>query len=233
MERQGGKKVNQSNYRIKVARNGPYIVYGGIPLSNQIIVLDSEGQSLEWQETKWYPIKQVYYLCRCGQTKNKPFCDGSHGKINFDGTETATHKNYIDQCQKFTGPNLDLTDAKPLCAHAAFCDRAGGIWNLIPRSDDPEARRIALEVGRNCPSGRLVDWDKAGQAIEPTLEPSIAIVEYPEMGMIGPIWVRGGIPIESVDGKTYEIRNRVTLCGCGKSSNKPFCDGTHDRKQAG
>ncbi|HET8688843.1 MAG TPA: CDGSH iron-sulfur domain-containing protein [Methanosarcina sp.] len=39
--------------------------------------------------------------------------------------------------------------------------------------------------------------------------------------------MRGGIPIESADGKQYEIRNRVTLCRCGKSRNKPFCDGSH------
>lgn len=43
----------------------------------------------------------------------------------------------------------------------------------------------------------------------------------------GPLWVRGGIPVESSDGATYEVRNRVTLCRCGRSSNKPFCDGTH------
>ena len=45
--------------------------------------------------------------------------------------------------------------------------------------------------------------------------------------MSGPIWVKGGIRIEGADGKSYEIRNRVTLCRCGQSSNKPFCDGTH------
>ncbi|UCF09264.1 MAG: CDGSH iron-sulfur domain-containing protein, partial [Thermoplasmata archaeon] len=43
----------------------------------------------------------------------------------------------------------------------------------------------------------------------------------------GPIWVRGRIPIESADGHIYEIRNRVTLCRCGWSSNKPFCDSSH------
>ena len=43
----------------------------------------------------------------------------------------------------------------------------------------------------------------------------------------GPIWVRGGIPVASADGKTYEVRNRLTLCRCGRSANKPFCDGSH------
>jgi CDGSH-type Zn-finger protein len=42
-----------------------------------------------------------------------------------------------------------------------------------------------------------------------------------------PIWVRGGICIESADGTPYEVRNRVTLCRCGASANKPFCDGQH------
>ncbi|MEO5901562.1 MAG: CDGSH iron-sulfur domain-containing protein [Ilumatobacteraceae bacterium] len=45
--------------------------------------------------------------------------------------------------------------------------------------------------------------------------------------MAGPIWVRGGIPISSSDGRAYEVRNRVTLCRCGASTNKPFCDASH------
>jgi len=56
---------------------------------------------------------------------------------------------------------------------------------------------------------------------------SIGVVEDPQMGCNGPLWVRGGIPVEGVDGKTYEVRNRVTLCRCGKSGNMPFCDGRH------
>jgi len=47
------------------------------------------------------------------------------------------------------------------------------------------------------------------------------------VGISSAIWVKGGIPIQSSKGFVYEIRNRVTLCRCGKSANKPFCDGTH------
>ncbi|HZK84920.1 MAG TPA: CDGSH iron-sulfur domain-containing protein [Desulfosporosinus sp.] len=46
----------------------------------------------------------------------------------------------------------------------------------------------------------------------------------------GPIWVRGGIPIESCDGSSYAVRNQGALCRCGKSRNKPFCDATHVSK---
>jgi CDGSH-type Zn-finger protein len=44
--------------------------------------------------------------------------------------------------------------------------------------------------------------------------------------------VRGEIPIQSADGKIYRIRNRVTLCRCGKSLNKPFCDSSHYPEQS-
>lgn len=70
-------------------------------------------------------------------------------------------------------------------------------------------------------------WDKQGEAIEPEFKPSLGLVEDLQEGVMGPIWVRGGIPVDSADCTTYEIRNRVTLCRCGKSSNKPFCDSSH------
>jgi CDGSH-type Zn-finger protein len=39
--------------------------------------------------------------------------------------------------------------------------------------------------------------------------------------------VTGCVPVERADGEPFEPRNRVTLCNCGKSGNKPLCDGTH------
>ena len=79
-----------------------------------------------------------------------------------------------------------------------------------------------------CPSGRLVVRDRhTGTELEPDLEPSIGIVADPTRSVDGPIWVRGGIAIVAGDGQTYEVRNRVTLCRCGASRNKPFCDASH------
>jgi len=66
-----------------------------------------------------------------------------------------------------------------------------------------------------------------GEAVEPHFEPSIGLVQDTASGISGPIWAPGGIPIVGADGDAYEVRNRVTLCWCGVSSNKPFCDGTH------
>jgi CDGSH-type Zn-finger protein len=215
------------NFKIRINKNGPYLVSGGIPLSEQIIGTDAEGYSCEWLQGKEFPLKENYALCRCGGSHNKPFCDGTHIEVEFNGTETASREPYLEQAERISGPELELTDFKELCAIARFCERAGGIWDLVQKPDTPEAKGIAIEEARNCPSGRLVVWDKNGNEIEPKFEPSICLVEDPQEGVQGPIWVRGGIPIESANGTTYEIRNRITLCRCGISSNKPFCDGSH------
>jgi len=204
------------------------LLSGGIPISDQVIHVDNEGMPVEWRVGKKYPLQENCALCRCGNSKNKPFCDGTHAKMNFDGTETATRKSYPGPAEAIDGPSLRLTDYKGLCASARFCHRAGEIWNLVPKSGDGEAKRIAIEEACDCPSGRLVVFDKeAGREIEPELEKSVGLVEDPQMGCKGPIWARGGIPVVSADGKTYEAHNRVTLCRCGKSLNKPFCDSSH------
>jgi CDGSH-type Zn-finger protein len=64
--------------KIRVRKNGPYLVSGEIPLTKQIIGIDAAGDSYKWSEGKKYPSKDNYALCRCGKSSNKPFCDGSH-----------------------------------------------------------------------------------------------------------------------------------------------------------
>jgi CDGSH-type Zn-finger protein len=213
--------------KIVVSKNGPYLISGNIPLSIQIIEPNKEGLSWEWKEAKKFPTKNEYELCRCGRSKNKPFCDGTHEKIRFDGKETATRKPFARQAETFEGPNLILKDAEDLCAFARFCDPEGKIWSLIEETDDPKARELTIREANHCPAGRLVVQDKAGKVIEHKLPPSIGVVEDPALGCSGPLWVRGGIRIESEDGMPYEVRNRVALCRCGMSSNKPFCNGSH------
>jgi CDGSH-type Zn-finger protein len=213
--------------KVTVTRNGPYLVEGAVPLSRQTIVTDAGGDSVGWRHDGPVEAGATYALCRCGHSENKPFCDGSHVRVGFDGTETAVHEPYLDQAGEQRGPSLLLTDAQPLCAFARFCDVAGQVWNLVEQ-DGPEAARLTeLEAGL-CPSGRLVAWDReTRQAREPEFEPSIGVVADPAEGVAGPLWVRGGIAVTGADGEAYEVRNRVTLCRCGASKNKPFCDASH------
>lgn len=121
-----------------------------------------------------------------------------------------------------------LSDVEGLCAFARFCDPGGKIWGLMGETKDPEARALVIREAAHCPGGRLVVHDKkTGKEIEPKLPMSIGVVEDPALGCSGPLWVRGGIRIESESGIPYEIRNRVALCRCGVSDNKPFCNGSH------
>jgi len=193
-----------------------------VPLNEEIAEYNEEGEPLKTTKGKKYAVQKNYALCRCGKSKNKPFCDGSHLKTGFKGTETASKKKYLEEAETTEGPELNLTDVPHLCAGAGFCHRAGGTWNLTLNSDDPEAKKIAIQEAGCCYSGRLTAWDKkTGKAIEPKLKPAIGIIKE------GPILVKGGVPIESADGSQYEVKNRVSLCRCGKSKNKPFCDGSH------
>ena len=224
------KELPKANDKIKirVLKNGPYIVSGSMPLRKMTIRCDNKSIPSDWLMGEKLETSETYALCRCGQTKNIPFCDGTHVKVSFDGTEMSNNKPFEKMAKVIDGPELMLKDAEILCASARFCHRGGDIWPQIPKSDDPKLKENATRNACDCPSGRLVIVEKqTGKTIEPSLEKSIGFVEDQGIGVDGPIWVRGNIPVYSADGKLYEVRNRVTLCRCGKSTNKPFCDSSH------
>jgi CDGSH-type Zn-finger protein len=213
--------------RINVTENGPYQVTGSVPLVRRTIVTDEEGFSVEWGEGETFTTEATYELCRCGGSKTAPLCDRACDHNGFDGTETASREPYLAQAEEQVGPNLILTDAEQLCSFARFCDYGGQIWNLVEEPDEA-SRQVAIGDGKRCPSGRLITWDKDTRApFEEDYEPSIGVVQDPSQGVSGPFAVRGGIQVVAEDGFAYEQRNRQTLCRCGQSSNKPFCDGTH------
>ena len=95
--------------------------------------------------------------------------------------------------------------------------------------DDKSEKTLceAVKSASECPAGRLTAIAEDGSCIEPELEPAIEITQDPEMGVSGGIYVKGGIPLISGDGHLYETRNRIVLCRCGRSKDKPFCDGAH------
>lgn len=221
---------HQAMNKITVTPNGPYLVEGAIPLSHQHIVTNAQGESLSWRAGKAVaaPAAPAYGLCRCGHSGTQPFCDGSHQRVGFDGTETASRAPYAQQAASIEGPTQVLDDAEALCAFARFCDPQGQVWQLVLQSDRPAAARLVEQQAGDCPGGRLRARQRAqGVALEPHFAPSIGLVQDTAKGVSGPLWVRGGIEIRSADGQTYEVRNRVALCRCGASVNKPFCDGSH------
>ncbi len=220
--------TSKEAFLIKIVEKGPYLVSGGVPLLQRYPAKSVHGEPLEWDpvgaEVQDSPVAHRYRLCRCGHSAKMPYCDGSHSQHGFVGALTADRRTTAERRETWQGTGITLYDDVGLCASAGFCaTRLTGVWQMIKRTDDPEVRARLLSMILHCPSGRLQVSLGDGELLEPEFLPSIAVV--PD----GPLWVRGGIPIEAPDGFTYEVRNRVTLCRCGQSRNKPFCDGTHEK----
>jgi len=215
--------------KIRIIKDGPYSVDGEIPLRD-VASIDSRdgGVSNYRKDTEYDKTETEKYLCRCGHSKNKPFCDGSHAKMGFNGTETDSRAAFDDEAEYVSGPVFDAMDNKKLCAVARFCDRGHGFWNAFENAEDPHFKRYTEEVGCQCSSGRFVLVDKkTGKKMEPKLEKEVYLIKDEPAGHLGPIYAKGEIQVVGADGFEYEIRNRVTLCRCGESRNKPFCDGMH------
>ena len=70
--------------KVKITKNGPYLVSGNLRLSEEIIGANSEGESVKWEHGQEHPPQAQYALCRCGHSSHKPYCDGTHTKINFN-----------------------------------------------------------------------------------------------------------------------------------------------------
>lgn len=214
--------------KIKILPHGPYEVYGFVPLKQNLIVSDKHGYSERWEDGKIYTdMEEPYRLCRCGRSVNKPFCSGVHKEIDFDGEETADFSTYDERAEILEGQTVDLMDDESLCAVARFCDRGKNVWKFTMRSAEDNNENDAIYEASACPAGRLTVVKKDGERIEPFLEKEIGVIQDTPQECRGPLWVKGGIPIESTTGESFEVRNRVTLCRCGESSNLPYCDASH------
>ena len=223
--------------KIVIMQNGSYHVFGKIPLVHKTQVVSENGEPLTWVKDNDYHAKnkegkEFYSLCRCGQSKNKPFCDGTHHEIEFDGTETAdTHTTATRSTQFPHGTRIIVKKDSSLCMESGYCGFSdAGLNQLVATTSDTKVRSLVIAMVERCPSGALTyHIEKDGPDIEPDLPVQIAVTtEITSQGPIpGPLWVTGNVPIERSDGKPLETRNRVTLCNCRLSCNKPLCDGTH------
>ena len=216
-------KMTEEDQNFTVRPDGPYIVRGGIPLVRKKQVMSEYGEPLAWEKEGDLSTGDVYRLCRCGASSNKPFCDGTHTKIEFDGTEAADTGPISARRKTFSSPKIAIEDDHSLCMHAGFCGtRLTNIWKMRADSNDSEVLAEIIAMIDRCPSGTLAyTLEPGGEIMEPDLPKEVVVV--PD----GPLWITGGIPVERSDGEPLETRNRVTLCRCGASAKKPLCDGSH------
>src|SRR5262249_13317258 len=98
---------------IAVADNGPYLV--------------TNAQVNDWLGVL-LPDRPQLALCRSGQSKLKPLCDGSHAEVGF---RDAKDPNRVpDRRDEYKGMQLTVLDNRGLCAHSGFCsDRLGSVFH--------------------------------------------------------------------------------------------------------
>lgn len=206
---------------------GPLMATGGLPLVRKQPVQSEHGEPMTWKTSEPLTDRETYALCRCGHSGNKPFCDGAHKAAGFEGVDTADVSTIAERSKVLGGTNLTVSDDRSICVHAGFCGtRHTNVWKQIAHTGDSEVRMAVINEIEKCPSGALtyrLDGDEADT--EPDLPVQVGVIDD------GPLWVMGGIPVTTADGTELERRNRVTLCRCGASANKPLCDGSH--KEAG
>ncbi len=228
--------TDKKNARIRVKLGGPYVVEGDIPLVRKTQIVSEFGEPLNWRKDADLKGGESYELCRCGQSKDKPYCDGSHCDFDFDGTETAPTNTFAERARvDDKGVGIVVKSDFSICMDSGFCgNRLTTIKKMVADTAEPKIRAEIMAMIDRCPSGTYAySMDKDSPDVEADLPLQIAqTVEITQYGPIeGPLWVTGNIPIERSDSKPFETRNRVTLCNCGESKLKPLCDGTHRHNQ--
>jgi CDGSH-type Zn-finger protein len=221
-----------TDQKIKIAETGPYLVHGKVPLVRKSQIVSEHGEPMTWEKTAELESEEYYELCRCGQSKEKPFCDGSHKHADFNRSEQAATDTFEERKTVYEGSTgIIIKRDLSICAESGFCgNRLASIKKLAEQTDDSIVRAQVIAMIERCPSGSYsYAMSEESADIEPDLPQQIAITtEMTSDGPIaGPLWVTGGISIERADGQPMENRNRVTLCRCGHSKNMPLCDGTH------
>ncbi len=213
--------------KITSRAGGPLMVSGGLPLVRKHAVHSEHGEPMTWQTSEPLTDRDTYALCRCGHSTNKPFCDGAHTAAGFEGQDTADASSYDDRANELGGTGLTVNDDRSICVHAGFCGtRHTNIWKQVADTEDSSVRIAVINEIEKCPSGALtyrLDGDDADT--EPDMPSQVGVIND------GPLWVSGGTAVTTSAGVELETRNRVTLCRCGESANKPLCDGSH--KEAG
>ena len=160
------------------------------------------------------------YLCRCGASKNKPYCDGSHAAVHFS---SQRQRKTIDSAAEFVGKEITVIDDVGLCAHAGHCvDGAPDTFftkEKGTRVSHPDASPAATVIAaiRRCPSGALL-YKQGGKLKHEYSTDTEVLVEKD-----GPLRVQQA----KLDGFQPATVDHYTLCRCGASLNKPFCDGMH------
>ena len=187
---------------VECSENGPYIVRYLEKMQN------SRGETLKCRRT--------IALCRCGGSSNKPYCDGTHANNGFSGENLSVKSR--DRLDSFVGKKITIHDNRGLCSHAGHCGAFRFKEGIDPDRADFDA---IVKAVRDCPSGAISYSIDGVRYNEEQRGPAITVSNN------GPYHITGGIELTTVSKMEGGSDEHYTLCRCGQSKNKPFCDGTH------
>jgi CDGSH-type Zn-finger protein len=188
--------------------DGPYLVKNLAKFANQNGPIET---------------KKTLALCRCGASANKPFCDGAHSKIGFSSAKLDNRVE--DKRENYEGKQITIHDNRGICAHAGRC--TDGLPSVFRLRQEPwidpnaaDSQEISATISK-CPSGALSYSTEGVEHRDREGEPSIFVAPN------GPYLVSGGPELLETSRAEGASLEHFTLCRCGGSKNKPFCDGTH------
>jgi len=201
---------------IEVTENGPFLVKGLDKFKNK------EGEDIL--------SKEVMPLCRCGQSEEKPFCDGTHFKVGFSGEKDPSRQK--DKIHRYRGKNITIYDNRGVCAHRGYCtEDVPTVFDVSKkRWINPDGAPVEdiIALCNKCPSGAL-SYSLPGE------ERVQCVEENPEQVKIaprrhdadGPYDITGAVELKDHADCCPESEEHYCLCRCGASKNKPFCSGEH------
>jgi CDGSH-type Zn-finger protein len=206
---------------LEIRPDGPYAVTGLETFT------DAAGKPIVHAEL-------TVKLCRCGGSMNKPFCDGTHRRNGFSGARLSDGAK--DKVKSYAAPGITIHDNRSVCIHAAKCTE--GLATVFKYGERPwidaaggPAQEV-VETVRRCPSGALTytlseslpAHSRPPEGREKQAEswpPAITVLKDGPYAVLG-IDLLG---VTFAQGVSHE---RYTLCRCGASKNKPFCDNSHE-----
>lgn len=194
---------------IELRQNGPVVVSG--------------LKSLMGTDGEYIPTKPITALCRCGASKNKPFCDGSHTSANFSDAKSSDRTS--DELLSYEGEKITIKYNRLVCSKAHECgERLNRVFDTSRTPwIDPDQGAITeiIDVVRACPSGALSYQANGTSTRHEVAQDSVVNIESG-----GPINVRN-VSLIGEEWCTGACEEKYSLCRCGASKNKPFCDGSH------
>ena len=201
--------------RIACLSNGPYYLLNEMTPTAVPNLCRPSGESCS-------TVRGVA-LCRCGGSKDKPFCDGTHGTNGFMDRKIAD--DLRNRRSSYIGKRITIHDNRGICAHAGFCtERLGSVFRMHHQpwiDPDGASAEAIIETIRKCPSGALIYSVENVEYRDQDCEPMVTVTDD------GPYAITGCIELMGAPFGEGASKEHYTLCRCGASKNKPFCDGSH------